>query len=348
MPAPKNSSIPQTGSQSANFHEGTRSEYLSHYVFSSFGTCMPVSHSEDTGIDLHCTLTETVGQRIWPLAYYFVQVKSTQDPWVFSSVRSVSQFLKMPLPVFLCIVTKKELRLRVYGTHNRFSILKEIPDKLYLYPGDVSTEGKHWQNKTNWINLGAPILDFTLNDIVDESYALKAKQILQRCIAEEHTHLLLRSIGVPVFETSAHTTNEVERSGRRGRSHLKQSPDQKRRFDYALGRMLSWLQHSMLMGDARGHWRIQLFKHHLNTEGAAGTLKERGPLYETMLEYLRAQRKADISASSAWPSPTETLDTILDDVIHALIDEHLEQKQRMHEMRSSDDADEWDDDDKEE
>ena len=37
----------ETGCQSANFHEGTRSEYLAHYVFSTIGTCVPVSHPEE-------------------------------------------------------------------------------------------------------------------------------------------------------------------------------------------------------------------------------------------------------------------------------------------------------------
>lgn len=93
MAKKKKTEMPQTGSQSANFHEGTRSEYLAHYVFSSFGTCVPVPHPEDTGIDLHCTLTDTVGPRIWPVAYYFVQVKSTEGPWEFTSRQSVEQFL---------------------------------------------------------------------------------------------------------------------------------------------------------------------------------------------------------------------------------------------------------------
>ncbi len=60
--------IPLTGSTSANFHEANRSEYLAHFAFSSFGTSVPVPRPEDTGLDLYCTLTERVGQRIWPRA----------------------------------------------------------------------------------------------------------------------------------------------------------------------------------------------------------------------------------------------------------------------------------------
>ena len=56
------------GSLAANFHEGSRSEYLAQFVFSSFGTAIPVPHQEDTGLDIYCTLLEPVGQRAWPRA----------------------------------------------------------------------------------------------------------------------------------------------------------------------------------------------------------------------------------------------------------------------------------------
>src|SRR5262245_25812776 len=98
----------QTGSTSANFHEANRSEYLAHFAFSSFGTSVPVPRPEDTGLDLYCTLTERVGQRIWPRAYYSVQVKSTLESWTFESPDSIRWLIKHPLPVLLCVVLKKE------------------------------------------------------------------------------------------------------------------------------------------------------------------------------------------------------------------------------------------------
>jgi hypothetical protein len=68
------------GSVAANLHEGSRSEYLAQFVFSSFGTAIPVPHQEDSGLDIYCTLLERDGQRAWPRAYYSVQVKSTMAP----------------------------------------------------------------------------------------------------------------------------------------------------------------------------------------------------------------------------------------------------------------------------
>jgi hypothetical protein len=76
------------GAIPANPHEGSRSEYLAQYVFASFGTVVPVPPHEDSGIDLYCTLTERLGQRAWPKAYFAVQVKSTMDPWIIDSADS--------------------------------------------------------------------------------------------------------------------------------------------------------------------------------------------------------------------------------------------------------------------
>jgi hypothetical protein len=95
---PRKASVAMTGSLSANFHEGSRSEYLAQFVFSSFGTAIPVPRQEDTGLDIYCTLLEQVGQRAWPRAYYSVQVKSTLGEWVFDGPESVRWIIEHPLP----------------------------------------------------------------------------------------------------------------------------------------------------------------------------------------------------------------------------------------------------------
>lgn len=318
----------ETGSQSANFHEGTRSEYLAHYVFSSFGTSVPVPHPEDTGIDLHCTLTEKVGQRIWPVEYYMVQVKSTEGPWVFSSKKSVEQLFKVPLPIFFCIVTKNELRLRVYSTVNRLSVLGKPPARLHLFPGDDHNGVPRSHGEKNKISLGEPILNFTMNQIVDAAFARSAKQVLHRAVSEEARQMFYRRIGVPTFEASSYTTNEVKTSGRRGIARLSPSPEQKRIFDHTLRIMLSWLDHAMLFDDTRGHWRLGLLRRHLETEGSAGKLRKGGPLHKTILKYLREKRKNDPDCSLS-----DNLDALFDDLVRALLDEEIEQRNRVHQKR---------------
>ena len=135
------------GALAFNFREGNRSEYLAQYVFSSFGTAIPVPHQEDTGLDIYCTLLERDGQRAWPRAYYSVQVKSTMEPWVFNGRNSVRWFIEHPLPIFLCIVQKAEARILVYHTTPRFAVwtMPELPERLELELGtETQAQTLNW------------------------------------------------------------------------------------------------------------------------------------------------------------------------------------------------------------
>src|SRR4051794_29653316 len=104
------------GSIAHYFHEGSRAEYLAQYLFSGLGTCIPVPHQEDSGIDFYCTMTEILGPTAWPRAYFTVQVKSDDAPWRFKSSESVRWLVEQPLPLYLCVVDKKSLRFLLYHT----------------------------------------------------------------------------------------------------------------------------------------------------------------------------------------------------------------------------------------
>ena len=177
----KKKTVSHTGSQVHGFHEGSRSEYLAHYAFSSFGTCIAIPHQEDTGIDLNCTLTKRVGKRIWPQVYYSVQVKSSDDPWVLDGKESVSWFIQHPSPLFYCVVTKKEARLRVYQTSPRFHAYAHppLPARLELIPGnDTVGTPTQWDRETATFQLSAPILDFTVAQMGEDGFAENAQDVL--------------------------------------------------------------------------------------------------------------------------------------------------------------------------
>src|SRR5215471_5646076 len=173
--------IPQVGSIAPNPHEGSRSEYLAQYVFSSFGTSIPVPHQEDSGIDLYCTLIERVGQRAWPRHYYSIQVKSTDDPWHFDGEESVRWFIEFPLPLFFCVVTKKEARLRIFHTSPRFYVwsMPPLPSSFTVTP-DARRDGSctQWQGGQEF-SLSAPILNFTIADALDEDFHRRIREVLE-------------------------------------------------------------------------------------------------------------------------------------------------------------------------
>jgi hypothetical protein len=186
------------GSIAANFHEGSRSEYLAQFVFSSFGTAVPVPHQEDSGIDIHCTLLERIGQRAWPRWYYSVQVKSTMAPWVFDSPESVRWIIEYPLPVFLCVVQKTEARILVYHTTPRFAVwaLPTQPMRLELIPG---TETK--AHTVAWVTgdtfrLEAPILNFTIQEALTAEFRSKIVDVLKFWISFDMDNLFRIRSGI--------------------------------------------------------------------------------------------------------------------------------------------------------
>jgi hypothetical protein len=96
-----------TGAYAPNPHEGSRSEILADYLFSSWGTVTPVRRQDDYGVDLYCTLSDRIGQRAVVRDYFVVQVKSGTDAWVFEHEESVRWLVDYPTPLFLACVDKK-------------------------------------------------------------------------------------------------------------------------------------------------------------------------------------------------------------------------------------------------
>ena len=77
-----------SGAIPGNLHEGSRSEILADYLFSRWGAVTPVRRQDDYGVDLYCTLTERIGQLERVSEYFTVQVKSTEEPWLFKDPES--------------------------------------------------------------------------------------------------------------------------------------------------------------------------------------------------------------------------------------------------------------------
>ena len=193
------------GALATNLHEGSRSEYLAQYIFASFGTSVPVPHQEDTGVDLYCTLTEAIGSRSWPRAYFAVQVKSTMDAWRLDDAESVRWLVEHPLPLFLCVVDKRLARIRVYHTSPRFYVwsMPPLPDHLELVPtADPEGVCTQWEGN-NTFSLSAPVLDASIQDLLQDEFHEKAREVLQFWIGVDAANLDRRKAGIHSFEMPA-------------------------------------------------------------------------------------------------------------------------------------------------
>jgi hypothetical protein len=214
------------GTYAPNFHEGSRSEYLAQYVFSMFGSSAPVLHQEDYGIDLYCTLTERKGQRAWPVAYYSVQIKSNADPWEFVQPESVQWVVEHPAALLLCVIDKSQARLRVYQTMARFgaAVAQQLPDRMALVPGEPGQSQTFRPPTDGNYPMGAPILDFKIEDLLDDEKFELFGEILKFSVLTDHHNVHLYKMGMrSVSMPGRYTTNKVP-LGRGARYFLNYAP----------------------------------------------------------------------------------------------------------------------------
>ncbi len=182
------------GAVAYGFHEGSRSEYLAQYVFSSWGTAVAIPHQEDYGIDLACTLMERVGNRYLAKSPYTVQVKSNMDPVVFNGKEVVRWLIEHPLPFFICVIDKVSARLSVYHTLPRFYAwsLGQWPEKLEMTPAPPSPgqDGScpQWTGSYSF-SLDQPTLDFSVKQMMDNDFWSNAKKVLEHWVDLENDNL---------------------------------------------------------------------------------------------------------------------------------------------------------------
>jgi hypothetical protein len=172
------------GALATNLHEGSRSEILADYLFSAWGTVTPVRRQDDYGIDLYCTLTERVGQRARVEDYFTAQVKSTEDPWPLQNREAVEWLIHYPTPLFLCVVNKKETRVRVYHVFPRYYLwaMGQVPDSLELTPGS-GKEGQmvQWTSASSY-SLSAPIIEATLADLNNDDRMASLRTVFRHWV----------------------------------------------------------------------------------------------------------------------------------------------------------------------
>jgi hypothetical protein len=266
------------GATAYGLHEGSRSEYLAQYVFASWGTAVAIPHQEDHGIDLTCTLMERVGKRFLARLPYTVQVKSTFDPLVFEGEEEVRWVIEHPLPLFLCVVDKPSARLSIYQTLPRFYAwsLGELPERLELVP-EKPSPGKVGccfnQTVCYFFTLSQPILDFTVNQMLDNDFWAKTRQVLEHWIKLENANLTrirvdLLKCRLPV----SYDTNEGTRGswGELTR-HAPNDQEQFERTAAYMGESLEWVgEHLRQKGDMRGAARVALLHRHLFDEEHRG------------------------------------------------------------------------------
>ena len=140
------------------------------------------------------------------------------EPWVFGNPGSVRWIIEHPLPIFLCIVIKSEARILVYHTTPRFAawILPLHKDRLELIPG---TERRARSLESSWeqgssFQLRAPILNFTIQEALDNSFRTRIVEVLKFWIDNDMENIFRIKCGNHRFRAPyEYDTNSPRGSG---------------------------------------------------------------------------------------------------------------------------------------
>lgn len=210
------SRTPMTGAYAPNPHEGSRSEILADYLFSSWGTVTPVRRQDDYGIDLYCTLSDRIGQRAVVRDYFVVQVKSGTDPWIFEHEESVRWLVEYPTPLFLACVDKKDGILRVYHVTPRFYVwaMGGLPNRLVLTPEDtVEGTSVEWKNREEF-SLSAPIIQVNCSDLMSDEKMKALKEVFKCWVQIDRENCDLIRYGLLRFQMPhSYRVNEAPGGG---------------------------------------------------------------------------------------------------------------------------------------
>lgn len=199
------------GSIAGNPHQGVRSEYLAQYIFSAFGTAIPVPHPEDSGVDMYCTLGHSVGKRFVVSDYFMVQVKSSKEPIEYKGSEQVTWLLSHNYPLLYCFVNKAKGLVEIYQTA-RLSFLNtgDAIQSVTLAP-DVS-QGEllvHPNNPNPIIPLEQPILSFQIDYLSNPVLVKKGRDVLSGWVRLDQENINLRSTGFTMFRyPQAYSSNQ--------------------------------------------------------------------------------------------------------------------------------------------
>lgn len=304
-------------------HEGSRSEYLAQYVLAMFGTTVPVPHQEDHGIDLFCSLTQRKGRRAWPMAYYSVQVKSAGEPWLFKDADEVRWLLGYPSALLLCTVDKKTGLLCMYQLTARFhaAVRADPPKRLLLIPGQPG-DGRtrlEWDHDGS-LPLGAPVAEFTANDLLDDDQFSLTWQILRFWVQTDTDNIYSQQAGA-INSASApgvYTTNRLPPGAMSTLGISKVPPAARAATEAATVRQVDWLARVMLSdGDRLGALLSALMLRRLIPDGAPRTARDPAPedLYTRLREDGRLDAALGTSNELQAAGPIEKLLAVLQDVL---------------------------------
>lgn len=186
-----------------NLREGYRSEYIAHFIFSSFGPANPYPREDDFGLDLICNLAEIHGKVMKIRSAYGVQVKSEGSGFEFKGKDALLWLNSLEFPLLLAEISKERFTIKIYTTWNINRLLPSIdfanpvsiPERVLFVPSSAE-ELEFPDIQTGTIPVGKPILEFKLDDLVVKINRDHYWKVLKEWIDIDYNNFRFRRVGI--------------------------------------------------------------------------------------------------------------------------------------------------------
>jgi Domain of unknown function (DUF4365) len=213
------------GKMPVNLRQGIRAEHLAQYILSEFGPCTWVTHENDYGIDLICSLMTESGSVGSVTSVFGVQVKSGDEPFTFRGQYLWKWLKHLNFPLFFARVDRKTVSLKLYSAwtlalkmhweNGGFvnDILRFVPDDAIVSrlkdPEDTPTE--------TIVYMGKPIIHVDAMRLSESEFRGKVFRILDEWVSFEVENYARRLAGIPVtYGYQKWETNESLETSERG------------------------------------------------------------------------------------------------------------------------------------
>lgn len=218
-----------SGKHVFNWRESDRSEHLAGFLLSALGMATPIDRQEDLGADFYCSLADQEKGAITFGFPFLVQIRSEAKPVVHLKSPKrykhqkgtlpdhLSWFFRQELPVFLALVDKDDLSIRLYSLSPLWFLHHDHdrcpdPAALRLVPrldpeqrdpvgppvqaGQVTTSPESFEYE---VDLGPPIASFTAEDCGNRARMTQLKRALSRALECELRNHVFRQAALPHF-----------------------------------------------------------------------------------------------------------------------------------------------------
>jgi hypothetical protein len=182
------------GRRHKHFRSGDLNEELGILLLKGIAAVANVARPEDVGIDAIATLLRN-GPNDMLIAEnsFYVQFKSSSHRKLTFADHEVRWLEQLRLPFFIGSVRKADSAIDLYPTHRLSQVILEAKySEIHLFLDEK--RHLHEDGGARRINIGPPLLSWSINDLVDRNFSELAFSVLKPYLDAEERNILYREV----------------------------------------------------------------------------------------------------------------------------------------------------------